>query len=940
MQNNLPARKPIFRQRWFTMLAAVIALCGLLLVVLPLGISYGLHKWLLQHGGDAVQLEDVDFNIFTGRAALQNLRVTAGERPRLVVPGLGLDVDWSPLLSRLVVIRSVSLKGVRLEIDVDADGVMTVGGIGLPAGDDEAAGEEGAGWGFALDRLEISDTSVTYRTPQLQLELQLDEFSLADIGTWETEPAPITLKGAVNGAVLQLDGQLPPLGEGTGYAGHVSLEKLPLEIFAALAGGTVSGLVGSLTIDTDLDVLQSADQPLVVRQTGRIRTDGLALEPAGQQLAFRQLLWDGTTTVTLPARGDLQVELNGGITGNEFAYAQAAGAVAGYRLMEWNGTASVSLPASDDGLQVGLRGGVKGDGLVFSQAGNELAYEQLHWDGAASVSVPGAGGNVHVELDGVVNGNNLALVIPEQALDLQHGKFLWEGELAIDSGDATVVTASGHLNIAGLAADAAGRRIQLARIDGLDIERVSLQDTGDLALENLVVTGAVFAREAAETAGEPVVSSGPVLVAGSISTDSVQVTDGNQVIIGTLEWRDVTSVYRRDADGQWRIVRIVNTLPFVNPEKEEPAPAGAVPETGKAAGRVRVGELRITGNSAILLNDLTVQPPLSMRLDVSRAELKNIDSGAPDQDSPILVQGSIDRHSRVDIQGTLRPFAARPTLELKNHLEAIPLTLLSPYTVMAMGYELRSGQLDADATLKLDMGKLDSSNKLVIRALEVRPARNKSQEQFDSQLAVPLDTALGMLRDKHNTITLDLPVTGDIDQPDFDISNVINTAVGKALKTGSLTYLKIALQPYGALITVAELAGEAASKVRLQPVMFAPGSAETLAESLDYLEKVAGILKARPEVNIKVCGLSVEEDRTVLATPAVTPAPGAGKEKPATAAGTVSDEKLLELANQRAAVVKDFLVTGHGITASRLVACQPQVESADTDNAPRVELLI
>ena len=94
-----------------------------------------------------------------------------------------------------------------------------------------------------------------------------------------------------------------------------------------------------------------------------------------------------------------------------------------------------------------------------------------------------------------------------------------------------------------------------------------------------------------------------VLVAGAISTNSVQVTDGNQVSIDTLEWRDITSVIRREADGQWRVVRITSTLPFANQANDTPPAALAAPEAGKPAGRVRVGELRITGNSAILFSD-------------------------------------------------------------------------------------------------------------------------------------------------------------------------------------------------------------------------------------------------------------------------------------------------------------------------------------------------
>ena len=897
MQDKIPTAKPFFRRRWFTILAAVIALLGLLLVALPLGISYGLHKWLLQNGGDVVQIEDVDFNIFTGRASLKKLHVMADEQPRLVIPGLGLDVDWSPLFSRQVVVRSVTLEGVRLVIDVDADGIVRVGGITLPAADPEVVAEEGAPWAFALDSLDISDTTITYRTPELQLETRLDEFSLNDLSTWATEPAPLALKGAVNGAALQLDGQLPPLSEGNGFTGHISLAVLPLDTFAALAGEAISGLGGSLTLDTDLEVLQSAGKPLAVTQSGLIRTDGLVLEQAGNQLDTQQLQWDGTTTVSVPEEGG--------------------------------------------GLHVEMRGGVTGKGLAYAQAGTELAYELLQWDGTASVAVPGGGGDVRVEVSGAVNGNNLALLIPKQELDVQHGEFLWDGTVNVVSGETTAVAANGHLHVGNLAADVADHKIQLARIEDIDIGNIALQDTGDITLENLVVTGAVFAKETEETTGKLAGSSGSVLVAGAITTDSIRIADGNQIDIGILEWRDVIQVVRRETDGQWRVVRIVNTLPFANQGED----TAAEPEAGadKPAGRVRVGELRVTGNSAVLLNDLSVQPPASMRLDVTKAVLKNLDNGAPGKNSPIVLQGRIDKHSRIDIQGTMQPFAERPTLDLKNRLEGIPLTLLSPYTASAMGYELRSGHLDADATLKINKGQMDGQNKLVIRALELKPAGNKSQEEFDSKLSLPLDTALGMLRDKNNTITLDLPVSGDIDSPDFDISDVINTAVGKALKAGSMTYLKLALQPYGTLITVAQLAGEAASKVRLQPVMFAPASTESLGESSDYLEKVAGILKARPEVNIKVCGLAVEEDRVALAAPAATPAPETGKEgqdKPAAATGSVSEEQLLELASQRAETVKDFLVTGHGVTASRLVACQPQVESADEDNAPRVELLI
>ena len=46
------------------------------------------------------------------------------------------------------------------------------------------------------------------------------------------------------------------------------------------------------------------------------------------------------------------------------------------------------------------------------------------------------------------------------------------------------------------------------------------------------------------------------------------------------------------------------------------------------------------------------------------------------------------------------------------------------------------------------------------------------------------------------------------------------------------------------------------------------------------------------------------------------------------------------LATQRAAAVKDYLVTKHAVSASRLVACQANIDDADDAGEPRVELLI
>ena len=131
------------------------------------------------------------------------------------------------------------------------------------------------------------------------------------------------------------------------------------------------------------------------------------------------------------------------------------------------------------------------------------------------------------------------------------------------------------------------------------------------------------------------------------------------------------------------------------------------------------------------------------------------------------------------------------------------------------------------------------------------------------------------------------------------------------------------------MITIAQLAGEAANKVRLQPVNFAAGEAQPVAEADGYLEKVAGIMKDRPEINIKICGRAVAADRVVLGA-AVAAADTKDKASaPDKATATVTDQQLLELAATRADFVKDRLVAKYGASASRAI-----------DDVARVELLI
>ena len=196
-----------------------------------------------------------------------------------------------------------------------------------------------------------------------------------------------------------------------------------------------------------------------------------------------------------------------------------------------------------------------------------------------------------------------------------------------------------------------------------------------------------------------------------------------------------------------------------------------------------------------------------------------------------------------------------------------------------------------------------------------------------------LDSALKLMRDKQNNVKLNIPVSGDLSDPKFSFTEAINRVLAQTLQTSALSYLKFMLGPYGIGLAVAEQAIKGASKIRLNPILFAPGSDELNDATNDYTQRVAAILKEHPAVQVRVCGAATESDRAAMN--GGTPAEPAAQ----TDASRKTDDALLTLAEKRSERIQNQLVNGYGIAAKRIIVCKPKIDRA-ANAKPRVNLEI
>ena len=375
---------------------------------------------------------------------------------------------------------------------------------------------------------------------------------------------------------------------------------------------------------------------------------------------------------------------------------------------------------------------------------------------------------------------------------------------------------------------------------------------------------------------------------------------------------------------------------------------------------ISIQRIEWQGENRTSFIDQSVEPPFEMSLEVKQLQLSGIDSTRPEQASAFAIQGSTGRHAEINAEGEITLFQSDPDGNIKAVLKGIEMLPLSSYTVPAIGYHLDSGELDAEIELALAKGDMQGSNHLIIRRLEVSEASGEQAEKLKAEIAMPLDTALGMLQDKHQTIDLNLPVSGKLSDPNVELGDVINTALGNALKKGAMTYLSTALFPYGTMVALLKMAGDKAGAVQLNPVEFPPAAHALDDKDKDYMGKVAAVLKERPKIAIKLCGQATQADRDAIASELAKRAEQERKAQAAQAAEkgekpkseeaaakssqplpppAVPNETLLALAKQRAEAIEDYLVKQHGVDPGRAAVCRPQIDQ-EAKALPRVDLQI
>ena len=267
------------------------------------------------------------------------------------------------------------------------------------------------------------------------------------------------------------------------------------------------------------------------------------------------------------------------------------------------------------------------------------------------------------------------------------------------------------------------------------------------------------------------------------------------------------------------------------PEKapEEPAPKAKPMDA-------RIGKLLVR-NTKVSANDLTIKKPFNYTVSAITVNGSNINFNTP---CTVNVSAAFPEGGSVTVKykGALSDIG---TMDAYISVKNLALKHFSNYSVHYTGYPLAAGTMAFASENKINSFNLDSKNTIDIYNIDV----GDKDDSVDPEYTVPMKVGLYILKDKDDKIQFDVPVQGNLKDPEFSVLKIV-------WKTVMNLIIKVALSP---LKIVGNVATAGAGVVgfdlgKNDEVVIDPMSATFTSEQYAKASKMTEVLVKDPKLKL------------------------------------------------------------------------------------------
>lgn len=351
-----------------------------------------------------------------------------------------------------------------------------------------------------------------------------------------------------------------------------------------------------------------------------------------------------------------------------------------------------------------------------------------------------------------------------------------------------------------------------------------LRFQGNLAVNRLVVTDRKEFDE---------VASWKALAVNRVALE----VEPTAVRIGEILWQEPAIYAVIESDGTMNLSKLMVSPPADGADKTQKENDDSKPAPKQAPPTVTVDQVKLV-KAAATFRDLSVEPPVKTSLADFGGTIKGL-SSKQIKKADVDLAGRIDKAAPLKIAGTINPLSEDAFTDLSITLGGMDLTPAGPYSGKYAGYGLSKGKLSLDLKYKISQKLLEAENMVQVDQLTF----GQTVESPDAtSLPVPLLVAL--LKDRKGLIEIDMPIRGNLADPDFKYGKVVISTLLNLLG-------KVVASPFTLL---GKLAPGGGSGEDLQFIEFQPGSVSLTAEDMKKLETLEHALDERAGLRLEIKG--------------------------------------------------------------------------------------
>jgi hypothetical protein len=459
-----------------------------------------------------------------------------------------------------------------------------------------------------------------------------------------------------------------------------------------------------------------------------------------------------------------------------------------------------------------------GIGQVLLEGG-ELALSDNSVQPAAYINLA----DLHARADGVNNLANAVMPFELSGKLSGGGNFMVNGELGALPG----FSLSAHASIKGVP---------------LSLGQPYVQQFAHILIETGVVDSAVDINV---PAGQDYSVSGSVEIPGLKVNDELEnetLLSWNNLEIdqfdldpGTLH---LSSLAFEGIYGRFVINddRTTNLGGLVVDEATEPGENNTT-ETDSESMDFIIGGVYVN-NGSLDFSDLSLPLPFATHIEPLEGTVSTIATNSTEP-ANIRLEGQVDEYGLARIEGGMNVLDPVRYTDVSVDFRNLEMSSLSPYTVQFAGREIDEGKLNLGLVYDIKEGQLHGTNEIILSDLVLG-----EKVDHPDAASLPLGLAVSLLKDANGVIDIDLPVEGDVNDPEFKIGGVIWQAF-----TGMIT--KVVSAPFRLLGSLIGIESEDFGQIE-----FLAGRADLTPPEMEKIVQLEEALQQRPELLIEISGVT------------------------------------------------------------------------------------